>query len=49
MEMENFSPKSRFVEAGDEKALSALLTYNREDVLQMVRIRTALRRGGFVR
>ena len=37
---------SCFTGSGDEKALRSLLIYNREDVLNMVRIRAALRRCG---
>lgn len=40
---------SRFTDSGDEEALRSLLVYNRDDVLNMVRIRAALRRGGYLR
>jgi uncharacterized protein YprB with RNaseH-like and TPR domain len=37
---------SRYHEGGDAQALSTLLLYNREDVMNMVKIRAALRRAG---
>lgn len=40
---------ARFTERDDARALASLLRYNREDVMNMVRIRAALRREGVLR
>jgi hypothetical protein len=40
---------SRYIDGADERALASLLLYNREDVLNMIRIRAALRRCGELR
>jgi uncharacterized protein YprB with RNaseH-like and TPR domain len=40
---------ARFRARGDDEALRLLLLYNREDVLNMVRVRAALRRSGVIR
>jgi len=40
---------SSFSDGGDASALESLLVYNREDVMNMVRIRAALRREGVLR
>lgn len=40
---------SSFADGGDASALESLLVYNREDVMNMVRIRAALRREGVLR
>lgn len=39
----------RYSAYGDEDALQQLLIYNREDVMNMVRIRVALKKAGIVR
>jgi len=39
----------RFKTLGDQNALEKLLLYNREDIMNMIRIRSALRRKGVLR